>query len=89
MRFEIYETIGELFRNVTGNTLELSAADRIWELILDTILETAEIFSADAIELLSAVILFNRLNKINGEFANLLNIFYLCASINKNKRWIS
>jgi hypothetical protein len=55
-RFEAYETIGALFRDVTGNTLELSAADRIWELILDTILEIAEIISADASELLSAVI---------------------------------
>ena len=55
-RFEAYETMGALFRDVTGNTLELSAADRIWELILDTILEIAEIISADASELLSAVI---------------------------------
>ena len=55
-RFEAYETIGALFRETTGNTLELSAADRIWELILDTILEIAEIISADASELLSAVI---------------------------------
>ena len=47
---------GALFRETTGNTLEPSAADRIWELILDTILEIAEIISADASELLSAVI---------------------------------
>jgi hypothetical protein len=56
IRFEAYETIGVLFRDVTGNTLDLSAADRIRELILDTILELAEITSADASELLSAVI---------------------------------
>ena len=55
-RFEAYETLGALFRDVTGNTLELSVTDRIWELILDTILEIAEIISADASELLSAVI---------------------------------
>ena len=55
-RFEAYETVGALFREATGNTLELSAADRIWELILDTILEIAEMISADASELLSAVI---------------------------------
>ncbi len=55
-RFEAYETVGALFRDVTGNTLELSVTDRIWELILDTILEIAEIISADASELLSAVI---------------------------------
>ena len=55
-RFEAYETVGALFRDVTGNTLELSVTDRIWELILDTILEIAEMISADASELLSAVI---------------------------------
>ena len=47
---------GALFRDTTGNTLELSASDRIWELILDTILKIAEMISADASELLSAVI---------------------------------
>ena len=36
--------------------IELSASDRIWELILDTILEIAEMISADASELLSVVI---------------------------------
>lgn len=55
-RFEAYETIGALFREAAAGTLELSAADRIWELVLDTILEIAEIISADASELLSAVI---------------------------------
>ena len=48
--------VGELFREATAGTLELSAADRIWELILDTILEIAEMISADASKLLSAVI---------------------------------
>ena len=55
-RFEAYETIRALFREAAAGTLELSAADRIWELVLDTILEIAEIISADASELLSAVI---------------------------------
>ena len=55
-RFEAYETLGELFNETTGNTLELSVTDKIWELILDTILEIAEIVSADASELLSAII---------------------------------
>ena len=55
-RFEAYETVGTLFRETTCNTLELSVSDRIWELIMDIILEIAEIISADASELLSAVI---------------------------------
>ena len=53
---ELSQTIGAVFRETIGNTLELSAADRIWEHILDTILEIAEIKSVDASELLSAVI---------------------------------
>ena len=64
-RFEAYETVGALFREATAGTLELSASDRIWELILGAILEIAEIISADASELLSAVIdanpMFHRL----------------------------
>ena len=55
-RFESYETIGELFTEANGNSLELSAADKIWELILDAILEIAELISADASELLNALI---------------------------------
>ena len=72
-RFEAYETIGALFRDVTGNTLELSAADRIWELILDSILEIAEMISADASELLSAVI------DVNPKFHKLYQMYKLVA----------
>ncbi|MBR5686864.1 MAG: IS4 family transposase, partial [Prevotella sp.] len=72
-RFEAYETIGGLFRDVTGNTLELSVTDRIWELILDTILEIAEMISADAGELLSAVI------DVNPKFHKLYQMYKLVA----------
>ena len=72
-RFEAYETIGELFRDATGNTLELSVTDRIWELILDTILEIAEMISADASELLSAVI------DVNPKFHKLYQMYKLVA----------
>ena len=72
-RFEAYETIGALFREATGNTLELSASDRIWELILDTILEIAEMISADASELLSAVI------DANPKFHKLYQMYKLVA----------
>ena len=73
-RFEAYETIGALFRDVTGNTLELSVTDRIWELILDTILEIAEIISADASELLSTVI------EVNPKFHKFYQMYNLYAS---------
>ena len=72
-RFEAYETIGALFRETTTDTLELSASDRIWELILDTILEIAEMISADASELLSAVI------DANPKFHKLYQMYKLVA----------
>ena len=73
-RFEAYETIGELFRETTAGTLELSVTDRIWELILDTILEIAEIISADASELISAVI------DVNPKFHKFYQMYNLYAA---------
>ena len=55
-RFESYETLGALFSQVTDDTLELSVSDKIWELIMDAILTIAETISADASELLTAVV---------------------------------
>ena len=55
-RFESYETIGALFAVATDETLELSVTDKIWELILDAVLEMAALVSADADELLSALV---------------------------------
>ena len=73
-RFEAYETSGELFREATAGTLELSVTDRIWELILDTILEIAEIISADASELLSAII------DVNPKFHKFYQMYNLYAA---------
>ena len=73
-RFEAYETLGALFREVTADTLELSVTDRIWELILDTILEIAEMISADASELLSAVI------DVNPKFHKFYQMYNLYAA---------
>nr|WP_298673587.1 hypothetical protein [uncultured Prevotella sp.] len=55
-RFESYETIGGLFREVSADALELSVTDRIWELICQVVLEIAEMVSADASELLAALV---------------------------------
>ena len=54
-RFESYETIGGLFADA-ADSLELSVTDKIWRMILDTILEIAALVSADAGELLSALV---------------------------------
>jgi hypothetical protein len=65
--------LDELLDETTGNTLELSVMDKIWELILDAILEMAEIVSADAGELLSALI------DENPKFHKLLNIYKVAS----------
>lgn len=68
-RFESYETIGGIFKDVSAETLELSVPEKIWRLILDTILAVAEIVSADAGELLSALV------SQNTKFHQLSNIY--------------
>ena len=73
-RFEAYETLGALFRAATSDTLELSVTDRIWGLILNIILEIAEIISADASELLSAVI------DVNPKFHKFYQMYNLYAA---------
>jgi hypothetical protein len=65
--------LDELFDETTGNTLELSTMDKIGELILDSILEMAEIVSADAGELFSALI------DENPKFHKLLNIYKVAS----------
>jgi len=55
-RFEAYETIGGLFAEVTGDTVELSVAQRIWGLIVEVINVIAEFISCDPFELIENVI---------------------------------
>jgi len=49
-------------------------ADKIWELIMDTILTIAELVSADASELLTAVV------NENPKFHTLLQLYKLTAA---------
>lgn len=52
--FEAYETIGGLFAEVfANNTLELSVMGKIWAVILEYVLESAERYSINASELLA------------------------------------
>ena len=55
-RFESYETIGGLFEEVTGETVELSVAQRIWGLIVEVINVIAGFISCDPFELIENVI---------------------------------
>jgi len=44
-RFESYETIGGLFREITAQTVELSVTEKIWGLIQEIVSVTADFFS--------------------------------------------
>ena len=55
-RFESYETIGDLFAELTGETLELTVVQRIWGLIIEVINVIAEFLSCDPFELTENVI---------------------------------
>ena len=61
-RFEAYETIGGLFKEVTGETVELTVAQRIWGLIIEVINVIAEFTACDPFELIENVI--NKNNQI-------------------------
>jgi len=71
-RFESYETIGGVFAAVTGETLELSVAERIWGLIVEVINVIAEFTSCDPLELIEKVITDNeQINAVKQAFDKL------------------
>ena len=55
-RFEAYETIGGLFAEITGETVELSVAQRIWGLIVEVINVIAGFIACDPFVLIENVI---------------------------------
>ena len=55
-RFESYETIGGLFTELTGETVELTVIQRIWGLFIKVINVIAEFISCDPFELTENVI---------------------------------
>lgn len=55
-RFESYETIGGLFREITAKTIELSVTEKIWGLIQEIVASIAEALSTDFDELLTKII---------------------------------
>lgn len=59
-RFESYETIGSLFREITSQTVELSVTERIWGLIQQVVSAVADFFSADFDEILTNIIYENK-----------------------------
>jgi len=59
-RFESYETIGGLFREITAQTVELSVTEKIWGLIQEIVSAIADFFSTDFDELLTNIINQNK-----------------------------
>ena len=55
-RNESYETIGGLFAEITKNSVELSVAERIWQLIVEVINVIAETLNCDTMALTEQVI---------------------------------
>lgn len=66
-RFQAYETIGGLFREVSGQTLELAIAQRVWQLILDIADTISEFVDFDADQMVQAIV--NGNEKIAGMYA--------------------
>ena len=59
-RFESYETIGGLFKEITAQTIELSITEKIWGLIQEIVSTIAKLFSTDFDELLTNIINENK-----------------------------
>ena len=62
-RFQAYETIGGLFRQVSAQTLELTIAERVWQLIKELLTSISELVDMDTDQLIEAIITEN--DKIN------------------------
>lgn len=55
-RFNDYETIGGLFREVEKDSLELTIAERIWEVVMETVIAIANLFGLTDEEVLEVVV---------------------------------
>ena len=55
-RFMDYETIGELFRQVTKDSHELTISERIWQAILEFVAAITKVFSINDEEVLDAIV---------------------------------
>ena len=55
-RYESYETIGGLFREITQSSVELTVTEKIWGIIIDLLNVIADAFSFDQEEMMWAVI---------------------------------
>ena len=66
-RFDGYESLGALFRNTNAETIELTVAEKIWNLIIDILTEIAQLFEIDT------EFLMQKLMTDNEQFMKLIN----------------
>jgi len=62
-RFSDYETIGGLFMDATKGSVELTLAERIWDMILEIVREIAECFNIEDEQILDMLV--NRSDKLS------------------------
>ncbi len=55
-RYESYETISGVFRDVTQASVELTVTEKIWGIIMDVLQTIADAFSFDKDEMMRAII---------------------------------
>ena len=55
-RYESYETIGGLFREITQSSVELTVTEKIWGILMEVIQTIAEAFNFDQDEMMRAII---------------------------------
>ena len=55
-RYESYETIGGVFRDVTQASVELTVTEKIWGILIDVLQTIAEAFHFNQAEMMRAII---------------------------------
>ena len=55
-RYESYETIGGVFRDVTQASVELTVTEKIWGILIDVLQTIAEVFHFYQDEMMRAII---------------------------------
>ncbi|MDA3816295.1 MAG: hypothetical protein PF486_02890 [Prolixibacteraceae bacterium] len=58
-RFAGYESLGEMFRNTRAETIQLTVAERIWQLIIGLLADMAKLFEIDTELLMEKIIADN------------------------------
>ena len=59
-RFTDYESLGEMFRNTNAETIQLTLAERLWQLIVEVLADLAELIEIDTESLMEKLISDNQ-----------------------------